>query len=102
MKQIVLGAVFFFLISSSRASAATLQIGQPHTAHNILSTQLPLALLTDIKKEYKEYWITGLSEEGKIKHPDYVIILENADQIVQLRSSDSQSWVVMDTHVKVN
>jgi hypothetical protein len=102
MKQIVLGAALFLLISSSRASAAgpTLQKGQPRITHNILSTQLPVALLTDIKKDYKDYWITELSEEGKSKHPDYVIILENADQVLQLRSDDAQSWVVTDTHVK--
>jgi len=104
MKQIVMGAVLVLLISSSRAEAAgdTLQKGQPRTAHNILSTQLPGALLTNIKEEYKNYWITELSEEGKGKRPDYVIVLENADQIVHLRSTGSQSWEVTDTIVKAN
>jgi len=104
MKQIVLGAVFALLINSSRAEAAgdTLEKGEPHAAHNILSTQLPASLQANIKKEYKDYWITGLTEEAKSKHPDYDIVLENAEQIVHLHSVGSQNWVVTDTIVKTN
>jgi len=77
MKRIVLGAALVLLISFAHAA----QKGQPRTEHNILSSQLPAALLADIKRDYKDYWITALSEEGKTRHPDYSITLENADLI---------------------
>lgn len=99
MKKVVLGAALLLLISAAHASAtnSTMQKGQPHAERNILSTQLPVTLLADIKKDYKDYWITALSEEGKGRHPDYFITLENADQIVQLHSSGSEKWVMMNT-----
>ena len=68
--------------------------------HNILSTQLPVALLADIKKEYKGYWITELYEEGKSNQPSYFITVENADQIIKLSSDDSESWVIISTTIK--
>ena len=105
MKKTFLGVALFLLISSANASAAFAadqvpQPGQPRTEHNILSSQLPAALLADIRKDYKDYWITELTEEGKGKHSDYSIVLENADQIVQLHSSNSEAWVVTGTSVK--
>lgn len=104
MKKTFLGAALLFLTSAAHVSAAgrTPQTGQPHIARNILSSQLPSALLADIKKDYKDYWITELSEEGKGKRPDYSLTLENADQIIQLRSNNSEGWEVMSTVVKTN
>ena len=102
MKKTLLGAALLLLIGTAHVSATgrTSQAGQPHIMRNILSSELPAALLADIRKDYKDYWITSLAEEGKAKHPDYSITLENADQIVQLHSSDSESWVVTSTIVK--
>jgi hypothetical protein len=105
MKKTFLGVALFLLISAANASAAFAagqvpQLGQPRTEHNILSSQLPASLLADIRKDYKDYWITELTEEGKGKHSDYSIVLENADQIVQLHSSNSEAWVVTGTSVK--
>jgi len=113
-----MGAALFLLIGLAQASASglgsaisghnpaamdlSLAKGQPGAEHNILSSQLPGALLTDIKKEYKDYWITECSEKDKKKKADYFITLENTDQIVQLRSSDSENWVLTNTSVKVN
>ena len=104
MKKTFLGAALLLLTSAAHVSAAgrTLQTGQPHIVRNILSSQLPTALLADIKKDYKDYWITELSEEGKGKRPDYSLTLENADQIVQLHSNNSEGWEVMSTVVKTN
>jgi len=104
MKKAIMGAALFLLIGLAQASASGLssEKGQPGTEHNILSSQLPGALLTDIKKEYKDYWITECSEKDKRKKADYFITLENADQIVQLRSSDSENWVLTNTSAKVN
>jgi hypothetical protein len=100
-----MGVALFLLIGAVNASAASAaghvpQPGQPRMEHNILPSQLPAALLADIRKDYKDYWITELTEEGKGRHSDYFIVLENADQIVQLRSSNSEAWVVTGTSVK--
>ena len=102
MKKTFLGVALFLLISAADASAAGQlpQLGQPRIEHNILSSQLPATLLADIRKDYKDYWITELTEEGKGKHSDYFIVLENADQIVKLHSSNSEAWVVTGTSVK--
>ena len=106
-----MGAALFLLIGIVQASALGVSPaafgvspakGQPGAERNILSSQLPGALLTDIKKEYKDYWITECSEKDKRKKADYFITLENADSIVQLRSSDSENWVLANTSVKVN
>jgi hypothetical protein len=65
--------------------------------HNILSSQLPMTLLTAIKNDYKDYWITELYEEGQNKRASYFITVENADQIVKLNSTDSKNWVITNT-----
>src|SRR5258708_3079871 len=102
MNKRLLGAAFFLLIGFTYASASDRvpQLYQYRSGHNILSSQLPEALLTTIKKDYKDYWITELSENGKGKHAGYFITLENVDQIVQLSSNDSENWVVTSTSVK--
>jgi hypothetical protein len=115
MKKTIMGAALFLVISFTQVSAAGLGIaagfgsvaglapqkGQPRVARNILSTQLPAALLADIKTDYKDYWITDLVQKEKKKKSDYFITLENADQTVQLSSSDGDSWVVVNTILKV-
>jgi hypothetical protein len=115
MKKTIMGAALFLVISFTQVSAAGLgsvaglgfaatpapQKGQPRVARNILSTQLPAALLANIKTDYKDYWITDLVQKEKKKKSDYFITLENADQTVQLSSSDGENWVVVNTIVKV-
>lgn len=100
----IVSAVFLILSFSSawatghsRASA----LPKP-SVHNILSTQLPAALLADIKKGYKGYWITELYEEGKSKRPSYFITVENADQVIRLSSDGSENWSVVSTTIKAN
>jgi hypothetical protein len=116
MKKTIMGAALFLVISFTQVSAAGLvpaaglgsaaglaqQKGQPRVARNILSTMLPAALLADIKTDYKDYWITDLVQKEKKKKSDYFITLENADQTVQLSSTDGDNWVVVNTIVKVN
>lgn len=102
MKKSILGAALFLLISFTYASAAELapQAGQPHVVRNIVSTALPAALLSGIKADYKDYWITDCREDGKKNREEYFITVENADQTVQLKSSDKSSWEVVNTTVK--
>jgi hypothetical protein len=59
--------------------------------HNITSTQLPLTLLLQIKKNYADYWISDLFELNANGDTNYYITLENADKKVTLRSSEN-TW----------
>jgi hypothetical protein len=102
MKKSIMGAALFLLISFTYASAAELtpQAGQPHVVRNIVSTQLPAALLSGIKADYKDYWITDCREDSKKNRAEYFITVENADQTIQLKSGDKASWEVVSTTVK--
>lgn len=61
---------------------------------NILSDKLPAKLLTSIKKEYKEYWITNLYKEDASGKVSYHITVENADQKVLMSGTRSAGWSV--------
>jgi hypothetical protein len=102
MKKSILGVALFLLISFTYASAAEAapQNGQPHVVRNIVSTELPVALLTGIKADYKDYWITACHVDSKKSRAEYFITVENADQTVQLKSSGKSSWEVVSTTVK--
>lgn len=67
---------------------------------NILSTQLPTTLRKDLKKEYKDYWISELYEQGSNKHPIYYITIENADQVVKMDATGSKNWTIQSTAIK--
>jgi hypothetical protein len=102
MKKTIMGTALILLIGFTHASAAGIesQKGQPQVARNILSTKLPAALMSDIKNEYKGYWITACVEKDRKKTADYFITLENSDQTVQLFSANGENWVVTNTIVK--
>lgn len=59
---------------------------------NIISGQLPITLLSDLKKNYQEYWITDLFEMSADDNTNYYITLQNADQTIVLKSSGTQGW----------
>jgi hypothetical protein len=58
---------------------------------NILSSQLPLELMMDLKKDYSNYWITELFELNGDGQNCYYVSLENADSKLVLRSN-GDSW----------
>jgi hypothetical protein len=103
-KRFVIGAVFLIITFATAWWTGKAQANElPGTpVHNILSSQLPQALLSSIKKEYAAYWITVLYEEGNTKHPSYFIRLENPDQIITMSSDDSENWVIDNTTIKDN
>jgi hypothetical protein len=102
MKKIIMGAALLLSISFTYASAAGLapQTVRPPVVRNIASTELPAALLAGIKNDYKDYWITECTETGKKNREEYFITLENADQTVQLKSSDKSAWETISTKPK--
>jgi len=59
---------------------------------NIHSSLLPLLLQFDLKKIYKNYWITDLFELADSGGTHYYLTLENADGTVQLHSNGNNEW----------
>jgi hypothetical protein len=59
----------------------------------ISSTDLPLNLLSSLKKNYSEYWITDLFEVAKSEGTQYVITVENADTKLILKAGEG-GWNV--------
>jgi len=61
---------------------------------NILSDQLPLSLLADLRKEYADYWITDLFEISADGQTTYYATVENSNKKIVLKSDDVSSWDV--------
>ena len=61
---------------------------------NIISSQLPISLLTDLKKEYNGCWISELFEIASDNQTTYYVTLENADKKIVLRSNSTENWSV--------
>lgn len=59
---------------------------------NIISSQLPITLLADLKKNYQDFWITDLFEISADDNTSYYITLQSADQMLVLKSSGMQGW----------
>lgn len=61
---------------------------------NILSSQLPIQLMMDLKSNYSGYWISELFELNGDGENYYYVTLENADSKITLRSTNSSDWEV--------
>lgn len=59
---------------------------------NILSSQLPISLYTDIKKNYGNYWISDLFEIAMNDNTEYYITLQSGEQTVILKSNGTNGW----------
>jgi hypothetical protein len=66
---------------------------------NIISSQLPVNLLTNLKKYYSSSWITDLFEFSGENQDCYYITLENADTKTTLRSN-GDTWEFYSTTKK--
>jgi hypothetical protein len=62
------------------------------SARNILSEQLPINLMNDLKKGYGNYWISELFEMDRDGQASYYVTLENADETLILKSSSFNGW----------
>jgi len=58
-------------------------------SRNITSSQLPLHLFAQLKKNYSNYWISELFEYATKEDDSYYVTLENADQILVLKGGSS-------------
>jgi hypothetical protein len=59
---------------------------------NIVSGQLPINLLSDLKKNYSNYWISDLFEMASDNSTSYYVTVQNGDQTVVLKSIGSTGW----------
>jgi hypothetical protein len=55
--------------------------------HNIVSTQLPIQLMMDLRRNYSDYWVSDLFECDADGNTSYFLTIENADSKVTLRSN---------------
>ena len=95
MKKIVLGAALLLALGTIQAAPAA-RSGE----RNILSSDLPATLQSDIKTTYTGYWITDLKEEGSGKHTKYFLTIENADQVLHLQADKTEGWELVSTDIK--
>ena len=63
-------------------------------SRNITSNQLPIGLLTELKKNYREYWISDLFEIAMNNETAYYITLETGDYTLVMKSNGNSSWDV--------
>ncbi|MBC7826478.1 MAG: hypothetical protein H7122_01935 [Chitinophagaceae bacterium] len=54
---------------------------------NIVSSQLPIGLLSNLKKSYGTYWISDLFEISTSTDASYYVTLQNSDHTVVLKSN---------------
>jgi len=59
---------------------------------NILSVQLPISLMTALKSEYNNYWITELFEMYSTQGTTYYVTLENASTSLVLKADNGREW----------
>ena len=61
---------------------------------NIKSDQLPINLLSSMKKDYADYWISDLFEVASDGQTNYYVTLETSEKKIVLRSQGAESWEV--------
>jgi hypothetical protein len=61
---------------------------------NITSDQLPINLLTDLKKDYGDFWISDLFEIASNDQTTYYITVESANKTIVLKSEGTNDWTV--------
>lgn len=59
---------------------------------NISSLQLPLTLQAELKKEYKDLWITDLFEIANDEGTHYYVTLENSETKIILKGTADSKW----------
>jgi hypothetical protein len=68
---------------------------------NIISEQLPLKLLLELKKNYAGFWISDLFEVVNGSDDQYYVTLENADEKLILKAKAHKSWKQYNRVIKV-
>lgn len=61
---------------------------------NILSNQLPINLLSALKRNYTSYWISDLFEISSATDASYYVTLQSGEQTLVLKSNGVSGWEV--------
>lgn len=61
---------------------------------NLQTTQLPINLMTDIKKNYGKAWVSDLFELTSNDETSYYVTLQDADQTIVLKSYGTLGWSI--------
>jgi hypothetical protein len=59
---------------------------------NMLSTQLPIQLMGELKDQYSNYWISSLFEMAKDNETSYFVTVENATEAIVMKSANGSKW----------
>ena len=68
----------------------------------ISPNQLPLELMTSLKKSYNGFWVSDLFEIQTETGTDYYATVESGDQIVVLKSAGTSGWMTFQKVKKAN
>lgn len=69
---------------------------------NVLSNQLPINLLSNLKKDYRAYWISDLFEISTSTDASYYVTLQSAEHTMILKSNGISGWEVYKKEKKDN
>jgi glucan phosphorylase len=61
-------------------------------AFNLSADRLPETLQSEIKKKYKDFWITDLFQVTNGATPEFFVTIENADRKIKLQAESNQGW----------
>jgi hypothetical protein len=61
---------------------------------NITSDQLPINLITGLRRDYAAFWITDLFEVSSDNQTTYYVTIENSDKKIVLKSDGLATWDV--------
>ena len=61
---------------------------------NVLSDQLPIRLLTEIRNNYGNFWISELFEMATEDRTTYYITVENSQERIVLKSDGLNQWTL--------
>lgn len=61
---------------------------------NVLTDQLPIQLLLELKKKCNNHWVTELFEVSTEEQTNYFVTLENSDEKLVLKSVGFDEWMV--------
>lgn len=102
MKKTIPSIVFLLVIgltsvqaSGGRNEPVSSKKSSTVVVRNILSDRLPTRLLTPIKNNYKDYWITDLNKRTSNGKVSYCITVENADKKITMSATAATNWSVM-------
>jgi hypothetical protein len=77
------------------------RFGLVAVVHHMLTDNLPIYLLMDLKKSYSDYWVSDLYEEATSRESHYRVTLENANQIIVMNSFNGRDWKVQSRITKM-